>query len=1290
MHSSGIDFYSNEDVMMSREDLDVHIFRYMLASGIDFYSNEDVLMSREVQDGSELRVSNTCALFQSIIVLRTSAARSQSHIKELLRSFGARVGFRKKKGKSRDTCNFPDLTGGLENWPGFAPALVDNFATRSMLGLEHKCKALGTMGVADARAAALKLAAFDHILVLGKNMMNDVTLQNGMGWNQSMSQQRSRWSGLGSIEGEGFKFPNGTLDELLLFGHSLTQTVSSTDEDMHREAQAVIDEVGKADEQRRKKAVQYLEQQRVASAQLRADLGRLEDLMKGRVDRGDSGTALEAISKLARDSSRAGSGTGTELEAIGRMARDSIRAGSVTGTDLEAIGRMARDSIRAGSDTGTDLEAISKLARDSRRAGSDTGNDLEAVLVEDIPVEAGGAVGLESVLNPDTAIAGSQSQAQPVSQEDADMIAKIGYSDFGGESDQSVKEEGEEEKEGGNDEGAVGLESGVNSVTAIAGSQSQAQHVSQEDADMSAQIGNHGLGGGSDQSGKGVQEEQGGQDRAASSDRSVESSGDVNEMASLAASPSRGVPVSRGEQLHPASRRLMAERTSDSVSGTADLASMSASPSGRVAESRGEQLHPASRRLMAERTSDLVSGSADLASMSASPSGRVAESRGEQLRPASRRLMAERISDLVSGSADLASMAALPTGAVGQSSLAMSDPSGEKGASATPTEDAGAGAGGQPSLLSDSDSGSGASVSSTGAGAGGQPSLVSNPDSGSDATPSPTEDVGADAGGQPSLVPDSDSGSGASVSSAGAGAGGRPSLVSDPDSGRDATPSPTEDVGAGAGGQPSLAASVPSVGRGATPSPKEDAGAGAGDQPSLVSDPDSGSGASASPTDVGAGAGGQSSLAASVPSVGRGASASLPKHQGARAIAESWRVEAEAYVIGLEDEFYETAEPPTALPWQQEKDLYWPVKRPGRLVRASGRPAHALDGLKEVSDGLVKMADGSVQSSLGSVKASDASMQSSHGLSTASDAVVQSSLGSVKDSDASVQSPHGLAQVSDGFVQEGGVKEAVERAARGEEREEGEEAGKGQGGDDRGVGKEEERGNDGGVGKEEEEENDRGVGKEEEGGNVGGVRKEEEEGRGGGDKSLEEEGKAEEKQRGVDGGEVAALLAGNSEEVSHPDVEAMTDIGKPFKGRGIAAQMRQGPISRASKGAAIKAKLLGRREGMISRKVVDVVGNLTLPNGDFIEYRISRLATLATKREPSGRVLVVKKERDYLEARVDEQTSTKTEAPPDTLKSDQLKPRPLPRYNLTEALGTIAVKGSADAKLLLFGLGPGR
>ena len=85
------------------------------------------------------------------------------------------------------------ISADLSEWRVWAPAVVNDYTTRNLLGRVAVCKDYGALGEADLLAASVALMSIDHILVLGQEDLNDVAMRAGMGWPRTLRNKHYRW-----------------------------------------------------------------------------------------------------------------------------------------------------------------------------------------------------------------------------------------------------------------------------------------------------------------------------------------------------------------------------------------------------------------------------------------------------------------------------------------------------------------------------------------------------------------------------------------------------------------------------------------------------------------------------------------------------------------------------------------------------------------------------------------------------------------------------------------------------------------------------------------------------------------------------------------------------------------------------------------------------------------------------------------------------------------------------------------------------------------------------------------
>ncbi|GAX73271.1 hypothetical protein CEUSTIGMA_g725.t1 [Chlamydomonas eustigma] len=168
--------------------------------GVNYYSNEGHLHEGTSMEGS----AHACPQFETVIVLRHPVDRTRSHITEIDRVYNRFVRGRSEYKRPRD----------LENWTHWAPAAINNYVTRSLLGRHFMhCKDFGALGEKELLAAAVALSSLDHILVLEEGDLNDVAMRVGMGWIAGLASKRWRWSTIQDLQHD-LGFPPGTMNKI--------------------------------------------------------------------------------------------------------------------------------------------------------------------------------------------------------------------------------------------------------------------------------------------------------------------------------------------------------------------------------------------------------------------------------------------------------------------------------------------------------------------------------------------------------------------------------------------------------------------------------------------------------------------------------------------------------------------------------------------------------------------------------------------------------------------------------------------------------------------------------------------------------------------------------------------------------------------------------------------------------------------------------------------------------------------------------------------------------------------
>jgi hypothetical protein len=84
----------------------------------------------------------------------------------------------------------------LAFWQELAPAVLDNYYVRTLLGRHFMCAPYGAISAAHAQHAVAKLLAFDMVIDLQQPAwQQDALLRLGLGWNGSLAQTHERAGG---------------------------------------------------------------------------------------------------------------------------------------------------------------------------------------------------------------------------------------------------------------------------------------------------------------------------------------------------------------------------------------------------------------------------------------------------------------------------------------------------------------------------------------------------------------------------------------------------------------------------------------------------------------------------------------------------------------------------------------------------------------------------------------------------------------------------------------------------------------------------------------------------------------------------------------------------------------------------------------------------------------------------------------------------------------------------------------------------------------------------------------
>ena len=158
--------------------------------GYDFFANEVAL---HLAPGSN--VSQHCPQFESLVIIRDPVQRARSHVVEIIKTYKS-FSMRDQASLLARRHNPYTRSRNLVQWKESAPAVIDNYQTRWLLGRHYlHCRDFGTLKEEDLLSASISLLAIDHIPVMEDSYLNDVVLQLGIGWPKaSLSRMHYRYA----------------------------------------------------------------------------------------------------------------------------------------------------------------------------------------------------------------------------------------------------------------------------------------------------------------------------------------------------------------------------------------------------------------------------------------------------------------------------------------------------------------------------------------------------------------------------------------------------------------------------------------------------------------------------------------------------------------------------------------------------------------------------------------------------------------------------------------------------------------------------------------------------------------------------------------------------------------------------------------------------------------------------------------------------------------------------------------------------------------------------------------
>lgn len=172
----------------SSSDADYDCFSrafHVRKKNINFHSQERTLHGSTADPAS----SAACPQMLSMITIREPIKHVVSHMLQVLDVYEVYLN------KFSSLLRTFMLPGKLPFWQRLAPAVLDNYYTRTLLGRHFMCLPFGSIKAQHAQHAAAKLLGFDIILDLDQSQQQqDQILNLGLGWEGSMADAHERRS----------------------------------------------------------------------------------------------------------------------------------------------------------------------------------------------------------------------------------------------------------------------------------------------------------------------------------------------------------------------------------------------------------------------------------------------------------------------------------------------------------------------------------------------------------------------------------------------------------------------------------------------------------------------------------------------------------------------------------------------------------------------------------------------------------------------------------------------------------------------------------------------------------------------------------------------------------------------------------------------------------------------------------------------------------------------------------------------------------------------------------------
>eukprot|EP00877_Chromochloris_zofingiensis_P013176 jgi/Chrzof1/8111/UNPLg00156.t1 len=183
----------------------------------NFYSNEFALHGGTANPAD----AKACEDLVNVIVLREPQSHTLSLMKEILKLYEW------YSGGQGVAWQFP--ANDLSAWRHIAPAAVDNFTLRWLLGRTAFCVPVEGLNDVHLHFGKLKLLSMDVILLLGNDRLNTQVLKWGLGWNTSLADVKHRGAAVPTALALMAKTPPHLTDQQLRALYTASQAAAVLD-----------------------------------------------------------------------------------------------------------------------------------------------------------------------------------------------------------------------------------------------------------------------------------------------------------------------------------------------------------------------------------------------------------------------------------------------------------------------------------------------------------------------------------------------------------------------------------------------------------------------------------------------------------------------------------------------------------------------------------------------------------------------------------------------------------------------------------------------------------------------------------------------------------------------------------------------------------------------------------------------------------------------------------------------------------------------------------------------------